>query len=57
MICVYFTKSKFYFIQLGYLEIVKQLSGYPAWETGYNSPGDAYTNCLAQIPDDSLDII
>lgn len=57
MICIYFTKSKLYFTRLGYLETVKQLSGYPAWEMDYNSHGDTYTNCLAQVPDDSLDII
>lgn len=50
MICIFFTKSKLYFTRLGYLEIVKQLSGYPAWEMEYNSHGNTYTNCLAQVP-------
>lgn len=56
MICMYFTKSKLYFIKLDYLEIVKQLSCYPARETEYNSHGDTCPNCLAQVPDNSLNI-
>lgn len=39
MICIYFTKSKLNFTKLDDLEIVKQFSGYPTWETDYNSHG------------------